>query len=143
MSKKVFHVDVLTPGRKVLEIEATQVRVETPTGSMGFLPRHLPLVSPLAPVHPVHLWLENGKQMEIAACGGFVEVRPNRISILAEVAELPDEIDVNRATEAKARAEERLKDKKDVDFLRAEASLKRAMMRLNVANTYGSGLRPD
>lgn len=134
MSNELFMLDILTPERKVIEIQTKHVIVHTMDGSMGFLPNHTPLVAPLAPIYPVVFWSEEGKKLDIAVTGGFVEVLPKRISILAKTAELPEEIDVDRALRAKERAEERLRrEKGEVDYFRAKASLQRAMMRLVVA----------
>lgn len=101
-------------------------------GEIGVLPGHIPLVAPLT-IGGVELKNANGKSEFIAVSGGFIEVRPDKISILAPSAEVASSIDLARAQEAKARAEERLKAKKDkVDFDRAELALKRAMNRINV-----------
>lgn len=135
MSKETFQVDILTPERRVLEIEATQVVVQTLDGSMGILPKHIPLVSPLAAIWPIRIWPTKGEPFEVASVGGFIEVQPRKISILAETAELPSEIDVDRAERARERAEERLSHKRgDIDFTRAERSLQRSLMRISVAN---------
>lgn len=134
MSKETFQVDILTPERRVLEIEATQVVVQTLDGSMGVLPKHIPLVSPLAAIWPIRIWPAKGKPFEVASVGGFIEVQPRKVSILAETAELPSEVDLNRAERARKRAEERLsKNKEDVDFARAEEALRRSLMRISVA----------
>lgn len=134
MSNELFVVDILTPERKVIEIKARQVVMQTVDGSIGVLPNHIPLVAPLAPIYPVILWPETGKEFDIAVTGGFVEVRPKHISILATTAELPEEIDVDRAKRAKERAEERLqRERGEIDYFRANAALQRAMMRLVVA----------
>ena len=138
MSNETFQVDILTPERKVLEIKATQVVVQALSGSMGIKASHVPMVSPLTTVWPVRVWPAEGEDFEVAICGGFVEVHSDRVSILAQTAELPAEIDLDRAERAKERAEERLKrDKGDVDFNRAETALQRALMRLGVAESGG------
>ncbi|RKJ30101.1 ATP synthase F1 subunit epsilon, partial [Butyricicoccus sp. 1XD8-22] len=90
------------------------------------------LVSPLS-IGGVELKDANGKSEFVAVSGGFIEVRPEKVSILAPSAEVASSIDLARAQEAKARAEERLKMKNDeIDFQRAELALRRAMNRINV-----------
>lgn len=138
MSNETFRVDILTPERKVLEIQATQVVVQAVTGSMGIKARHTPMVTPLSTVWPARVWPVQGDPFEVALCGGLVEVHPHRVSILAQSAELPEEIDLDRAERAKERAEDRLKrDKGDMDFNRAEMALQRALMRLGVGSSKG------
>lgn len=104
------------------------------SGELGILPNHIPLVSPLK-IAPVSI--KKGKDTEyIAVNGGFMEVRKDKVVILAESAELPDDINVDRARAAKERAEKRLNEAKkdEVDFRRAEMSLQRAMNRLNTVS---------
>jgi len=84
-------------------------------------------------IWPLRVKTEDG-ETQIAMCGGFIEVQPEKIIILANCAELPDEIDLKRAETAKERAERRLKESKDqdIDVARAELALKRAIIRLSV-----------
>jgi F-type H+-transporting ATPase subunit epsilon len=78
---------------------------------------------------------KGGEEFSLAVTGGFIEVRPDRIIVLADAAERVEEIDVARAEEAKRRAEERLKaPAAEVDLLRAEAALRRSLVRLQVAS---------
>lgn len=103
-------------------------------GDLGILPNHMPLVTPLK-IAPVRIKTDGDKEQQIAVSGGFMEVRGDKVTILAETAELPEEIDVERAKAAKARAEQRLIDKHpDLDYKRAELALLRAQVRLQVAN---------
>lgn len=99
-------------------------------GEIGILPRHTPFVSPLG-ITNVRV-KKDGKEFRVAVSGGFMEVRPDKVTILAETAELDREIDVERAESAKARAERRLAETKqqEIDFKRAQLSLQRAMNRL-------------
>jgi F-type H+-transporting ATPase subunit epsilon len=108
------------------------VIANTSTGEIGILPGHIPMVAPLT-VCAIRLKKEGTTDI-VAVSGGFLEVRPDQVSILAPSAELSSTIDINRAKEAMKRAEERLNLSKqdDVDFKRAELSLKRAMNRINV-----------
>lgn len=127
-----IHVNVVTPDGKVYDGDVDMVSVRTVEGELGILPRHIPLVAPLT-VGAVRL--KKGSTVEkVAVSGGFVEVRPDQVTILAEAAELPSGIDVDRARQAKERAEQRLNSEKAdaIDFKRAEFALKRAINRLDV-----------
>ncbi len=101
-------------------------------GQLGILPHHAPLMTML---QPGELLVRKGeKHFYLAITGGFLEVRPDRIIILADAAERAEDIDVSRAEEAKRRAEERLSEQKDtgIDASGAEAALRRAMVRFKV-----------
>ncbi|TWI59795.1 F0F1 ATP synthase subunit epsilon [Halalkalibacter nanhaiisediminis] len=127
-----IHVNVVTPDGKVYDGDVDMVSVRTVEGELGILPRHIPLVAPLT-VGAVRL--KKGSTVEkVAVSGGFVEVRPDQVTILAEAAELPSAIDVDRARQAKERAEQRLNavQKDGIDQKRAELALKRAINRLDV-----------
>jgi F-type H+-transporting ATPase subunit epsilon len=99
------------------------------------LPNHIPLVTPLK-IAPVLVKKHDGQDDKIAVSGGMMEVRKEKVTILAETAELAEDIDVSRAMAAKERAERRLaeKGKDDIDFKRAQLALQRAVTRLDVAN---------
>lgn len=126
-------VSVVTPDGPVYNGEAEMVSVKGIGGELGILPNHIPFVTPLT-INPIRL-LNDGKTDLIAVHGGFIEVRPDQITILAQAAELPSEIDVERARRAKERAEKRLQqaNQEKIDFVRAENALKRALNRLEVA----------
>lgn len=126
-----FLVEIVTPERKVYTETANMVSVKGIDGELGILPNHIPLVTPLR-IAPVVIKRGN-KADVIAVNGGFIEVRKDKIVILAESAELATDINIERAEAAKQRAEQRLAAKQDqVDFRRAELALQRAMNRLNV-----------
>lgn len=126
-----FLVEIVTPERKVYEETANMVSVKGTDGELGILPNHIPLVTTLR-IAPVTI--KRGGVVDVVAVnGGFIEVRKDKVVILAESAELAKDIDVKRAEAAKKRAEERLAAKQDeFDFRRAELALQRAMNRLNV-----------
>lgn len=127
-----FLVEIVTPERKVYAETANMVSVKGVDGELGILPNHIPLVTPLR-IAPVTI-KRDGKVDVIAVGGGFIEVRKDKVVILAESAELANEIDVNRAQAAKQRAEERLAAKRDeIDFKRAELALQRATNRIDVS----------
>lgn len=127
-------VDIVTPERKVYEGQVRMVIAKGLEGELGVLLGHAPLVTPLK-TGVLRLLLENTEQV-LAVSGGFLEVRPDKVTILAETAELPDEIDVDRAQRAKEKAERALKEvpKDDLEFKLAERSLERALNRLEVSN---------
>ncbi|WJH36273.1 F0F1 ATP synthase subunit epsilon [Paenibacillus aurantius] len=128
-----FLLEIVTPERKVYAEEADMIVVKGVAGELGILPNHIPLVTPLK-IAPVKIKKGNSTEL-IAVNGGFMEVRKDKVVILAESAELPADIDVERARSAKERAEKRLGGSKqdELDFRRAEMALQRALNRLDVA----------
>jgi len=130
---KTMQANVVTPDGTVFEGQVELVSVKTTEGEIGIMPMHLPLVSPLA-IGAVRITKDNKKEL-IAVSGGFIEVRPDEVNILAESAELPSQIDIARARAAKERAERRLEQakKENIDYKRAELALKRAVNRLRVS----------
>ena len=132
MAKKI-KLDIVTPEKVAYSDDVSMVIARTTAGDIGILPGHAPLIAALI-TWPLRIVTDDGEK-QIALCGGFIEVQPEKITILANCAELPEEIHVTRAETAKARAESRLQgSKEDIDVARAEAALKRAMIRLTVAN---------
>jgi F-type H+-transporting ATPase subunit epsilon len=128
---KTVLVNVVTPDGPVYDADVEMVSVKAQSGELGILPGHIPMVAPLQ-IGAVRL--KKGSSTElVAVSGGFIEVRPDKVTILAQAAELAESIDVVRAKEAKKRAEQRLNQKTDdIDFKRAELALRRAINRLNV-----------
>lgn len=126
-----FNLEVVTPEKKFFEGEAEMVVVRTPEGEMGILADHEPaLVAVEAGIIKI---LADGKWQEAAVSQGFMEVTHEKTIALVDTAEWPDEIDVNRAKEAKIRAEERLQQKiSQIEYLRTQAALSRALARLKV-----------
>lgn len=130
MSKMI--VEVVTPERVVYSGEANMVIARGVEGDIGIQPNHIPLVTPLK-IAPVRIKTDGDKEMKIAVSGGFMEVRGDKVTILAETAESEKDIDAARAKEAASRAEKRLSEKHpDLDMKRAERSLQRAIARLDV-----------
>lgn len=130
---KTIQVSVVTPDGPVYDAKAELVSAKAQSGELGILPGHIPMVAPLA-IGAVRL--KNGNSTElVAVSGGFLEVRPDKVTILAQAAEKAEDIDIARAEAAKQRAEERLRHKgqDNIDFRRAELALQRAVNRLNVA----------
>jgi F-type H+-transporting ATPase subunit epsilon len=126
-------VDVVTAERVVLSTDAEEVIAPGVEGQLGILPHHAPLMTTLQSGELVVK--HGGEEYDLAISGGFLEVRPDRIIILADSAERAEEIDIARAEAAKKRAEERLKDHRaeGLSLARAEAALRRAVARLSVA----------
>ncbi|AST93740.1 MULTISPECIES: F0F1 ATP synthase subunit epsilon [Sutcliffiella] len=129
---KTLTVSVVTPDGPVYESDAEMVVSKTLEGELGVLPGHIPMVAPLQ-IGAVRVKNANTTDL-VAVSGGFLEVRPDKVTILAQAAETSKDIDVTRAEEARKRAESRMQSKQDdIDFRRAELALKRAINRLNVA----------
>lgn len=127
----LFKLHVITPERRFYDGEASMVELSTTEGDIGVYRNHIPLTAIVAPgVLKIH---EEGEVKEAALMSGFIEILPERITIMAEVAEWPDEIDGNRAEEARIRAERRLKEESgEIDTMRAELALRRALVRLSL-----------
>jgi len=130
---KTFKVEIVTPERVVYNGEGNILVAKGMEGELGILANHIPMVTPLQ-ITPVQIKKDNGEDI-IAVSGGFMEVRKDKVTILAQAAELPENIDVNRAQAAKERAERRLAEsgKEGMDVKRAQLSLQRAVIRLQVA----------
>ncbi|RSL31816.1 F0F1 ATP synthase subunit epsilon [Salibacterium salarium] len=126
-------VNVVTPDGAIYEGDVEMVSARAQSGELGILPGHIPLVAPLA-VGAVRLKNDSSVNL-VSVSGGFIEVRPDNVTILAEAAETPSHIDVDRAQKAKERAEDRLERAKqeEIDFKRAQLALQRATTRLEVA----------
>jgi len=127
-----FHLEIVTPEKKVVETAAEEVQIPGKNGYLGILPGHAPLITELA-VGEIK-YRENSAEQRLAVAWGFAEVLPDKVTILAETAERPSDIDVNRARKAKERAEQRLTSgDANVDVNRALDALHRAETRLDVA----------
>lgn len=125
-------LEVVTPDRLVLSHPVNMVSVLTGGGELGILPRHTPLAATVKP-GIVRVKLPEGQDY-ILVTGGFLEIRPDRVTILATSAELGSKIDPNRAEAARRRAEQRLNEKKaDLNLRRAEFALQRAVLRLEAS----------
>lgn len=129
---EMFELKIIEPDGMFFEGQVSFLEFTSVTGEMGVYANHIPLTTILAPgVVKIH---NNGQVKKAAVMGGFIEIQKDRITVMAENAEWPDEIDVERAKAAKKRAEERLQKKETgLDVTRAEAALKRAMARISAA----------
>lgn len=131
---KTIRLDIITPDQVVLSENVNMVIARATDGDLGILPGHAPLIAGLD-IWPLRIITDEGER-QVALCAGFIEVRPDAVTILAPSATLPENIDVARAEAARDRAELRLKAATpDIDMVRAEAARKRAIMRLRVAET--------
>lgn len=132
MADKKFNLQIISPTRVFFDGDVTMVEMKTTEGEIGVYAGHIPLTVILEP-GVIRIKQEGGTK-EAALHDGFVEIRKDKITILAESCEWPDEIDVERANEARERAENRIKSgRKDVDMIRAELALKKALTRINLA----------
>jgi F-type H+-transporting ATPase subunit epsilon len=127
-----IRVDIVTAERLVFSQDADIVMVPGVDGEMGILPHHEPIMTM---IKPGEILIRKGtEEYSLAVSGGFLEVTPDRITILADAAERADEIDIARAEAAKKRAEEKLTNRTaETDSANAEASLRRALARIKVA----------
>lgn len=126
-------IEIVTPERKVYENKANLIIARGGDGDLGIMYGHTPVVTTLK-ISTLRVKTDSGEDT-IAVSGGFLEVKPEGVTVLAEAAELPDEIDFDRATRAKERAEARLKGTRaeDFDYQRANAALERALNRLSLS----------
>jgi F-type H+-transporting ATPase subunit epsilon len=132
MAGKNFSLDIVTPTRTVFSGEVQSFTAPGVLGGFQVLFNHAPLLSSIK-VGRVKIIGGSGNEVHYATSGGFVEVNANKVVLLAETAERSDEIDVQRAEEAKRRADEQLRKEEDVDEERARAALVRAINRLKIA----------
>lgn len=124
-----FMLKIITPDRVFYEDEVSMVEFNTVEGEVGIYREHIPMTMIVA---PGILTITKGDEVKEAALhAGFTEVLPDKVTVLAEIIEWPGEIDVSRAEDAKARAEERIRENAPgTDMRRAELSLKRAVARI-------------
>ena len=134
-----LHLQIVTPDKQLVNEEADQVQIPGKTGYLGILPGHAPLLSEIGPGE-LSFSLK-GSTHYLAVSWGFVEVLPDKVTILADSAERAEEIDVKRAQEAKSRAEEALRQASpELDFDATNLALRRAEVRLEVAGKAGRGV---
>lgn len=128
-----LQLDVVTPERRVLAESVEMVTVPGFGGELGILPGHTPLISRLQT--GVLSYTKDGRTLQLHVSGGFVEVNDDRVSVLAEIAERPEEIDAARARLARERVEKRLSSWTGLeeDFEKARIKLERSMVRLQLA----------
>ena len=135
-----IQLQVVSPEKLIFDKDISMLIVRSTGGELGILPRHAPLVTGLIP-HAMRIKIDVGESL-MAVAGGFMEVTPTLITILTPAAEEPENIDVNRAQAAYARAKQRVETFKsapaqheEIDIDRAEMALARAKARLIATNT--------
>ena len=133
-------LEIISPNKVVYSADIDMLIVRSIAVDLGIMPKHAPLLAGLVP-HAMRAIID-GTENLIAVSGGFIQVQPDKIIVLASAAELPIEIDINRARKAYERAQKRLESfkenpevKGDVDTLRARAALERAKARLKATKT--------
>jgi F-type H+-transporting ATPase subunit epsilon len=129
-----LHLEVVTPERRVLAERVNSVTVPGRNGEMGILPGHAPLISELKT--GVLAYNRNGTTFQLHVSGGFIEVNNDRVAVLAEIAERPEEIDAARARLAREHTEKQLSlwSGTEEDFEKQRAKLERSMVRLQLAS---------
>ena len=127
----MIHLTVVTPERKLVDRQVDEVILPGSEGYLGVLPGHAPLLTSLK-VGQIS-YRQEGRVHQISVAWGFAEILPDRVSVLADIAERAEDIDTERANKARERAEERLRRGTDVDWDRARVALEKAITRLQVA----------
>ncbi|PYT37854.1 MAG: F0F1 ATP synthase subunit epsilon [Acidobacteria bacterium] len=131
-----IHLEVVTPERRLVSEVVDEVILPGSEGSLGVLPGHTPLLTTLGIGELVYR--RGGDRRYVAIAWGFAEVLPERVSILAEIAERAEGIDRERAAAARDRALRRLRERAaETDFVRAQAALQKAIIRLQVSQGIG------
>lgn len=134
MAEKLFRLEIISPDKIFYTNDVFMAEYNTTEGEVGIYANHIPMTQIIAPGR-LTITEENGEKTA-ALLSGFVEITQEKVTILAEAVEWPQNIDVERAKEAKIRAERRIgSDKSDIDMIRAELALKRALIRLDVAGS--------
>ena len=136
------HIDlqIVTPERLIVQEQVDEVQIPGAEGYFGVLPGHTPLLAALA---VGELWYRKGAEKTyLSIAFGFAEVLPDRVTILARLAERAEDIDVARAEASRTRAQERLDaSKSDVDYERARVALMKSLTRLQVSARVPGGMR--
>ena len=134
-----IQLHIVTPDRSLVREQVDEVEIPGSEGYFGVLPGHTPM---LASLSVGELWYRKGQEKtHLAIAFGFAEVLPDRVTVLALVAEHAEEIDAERAELARQRAETRLQQLRDVDYDRARAALEKAVARLQVSSRLALGGR--
>jgi F-type H+-transporting ATPase subunit epsilon len=127
-----IELQIVTPDRMLVKEPVDEVEIPGSEGYFGVLPGHTPMLASLA---VGEMWYRKGQEKTyLSLANGFCEVLPDRVTILAQIAERAEDIDLARAEEAKRRAEQRLQNAKDVDYERARTALVKSLARLQVAS---------
>ena len=129
-----FYLEIVTPDRKFFTGDVEMLILKTPEGEMGVLKDHMPMVVAVA-IGPLRIQ-KDGEWLEAVLSEGFMEIMKDKTVILADTAEWPNEIDINRARAAEERARERLQSQLSrIEYMHSQAALQRALSRLKVTKT--------
>jgi len=135
-----LELQIVTPDRAIVKEQVEEVEIPGVDGYFGVLPGHTPL---LAALSVGELWYRKGQEKTyLAIAYGFAEVLPERVTILAQLAERAEEIEVERAKAALDRASKRLGERSELDYTRARTALMKSMTRLQVSSRIASGAGP-
>lgn len=127
-----IHLEIVTPDRAFFNDEIDSIIVRGVEGDLAILKGRTPIVTPLK-IGMIRIF-QNGEEKIASVADGYITSIDDNVTIVTDAAEWPGEIDINRAEEAKKRAEDRIRKESDADFTRAEAALKRSINRLEVSN---------
>ena len=129
----ILHLEIVTPEKVIISQDVDTVVAPGSEGGFGILPGHIPFLSGIVP--GVVRFKFQGTTASMSVTTGFAEISADKVSILVDSAEKAGDIDIERAERAKERAEKRLaeRDKEDIDFMRAQIALRRAITRIKVA----------
>lgn len=129
---ELFQVKIITPDRVLYEGQASMLEMNTADGEIGVYAKHIPLTTT---IEPGIVTIHEEKEIKLAAVhSGFVVIMLDEVTLMAEIAEWPDEIDVERARASEERARKRLLEKSEkTDTVRAELSLRRALVRIEAS----------
>jgi len=142
MTMATLRLEIITAERQVFADDVNAVVAPGIEGELGILPHHAPLMTMLKPGEL--LIRKDGEETYLVVSGGFLEVRPDKVIVLADACERAEEIDITRAEEAKHRAEERLKaHPPGLDIARAQAALLRSLIRIRVAERRRRKSKPS
>jgi F-type H+-transporting ATPase subunit epsilon len=136
---------IVTPERQLLRETVVEVTLPGADGQLGVLPGHAPLITELGIGELTYQTKSSGASAPVAIISGFAEVLGDRVTVLAETAERPEEIDLARAEEAKKRAEQRLAaaaSDPNIDWARAAIALQRSLIRIQVGRKRHSVMIP-
>lgn len=135
MADNLFKLIIISPDRTFYEGDVKMVEMVTTEGEIGVLKGHIPLTSIMKP--GIVTIKEENETKRAAVHEGFVEILQDRVTIMAEIAEWPEEIDLQRAEDAKERAEKRLKSNENgFDITRAEFAMRKALIRIELVQRY-------
>lgn len=131
-NEKLFELEIISPDRIFYNGQVSFVEMKTSEGDIGVYKRHIPMTCILIPGLVKIYEADEAESKKAIVHAGFVEILEDKVTVMAEVAEWPDEIDLNRAEEARIRAQRRIKEGGDeVSLDRAEAALRRSLARID------------